>query len=222
MLSLTTTPAQHQVRKWDAETGKLLQEAQIHDDAIQDMQLAPNDGSYVVTASLDRTAQLVDVPTLTSLKTYKTGRYVQSAAVSPLYDHVLLGGGQDAAQVGLGYAERVAVDRRKQAGAQGFRVKAAACLSSCRLLGTFMHCCASPTTLVCVQVTTTAAKAGGFEARFYHKIYAEEFGNVRGHFGPINTVAFSPDGRSFTTGGEDGYVRIHHFGEFGGGGVVRG
>lgn len=67
--------------------------------------------------------------------------------------------------------------------------------------------------LLLLQVTTTAAKAGGFEARFYHKIYAEEFGNVRGHFGPINTVAFSPDGRSFTTGGEDGYVRMHHFGE---------
>lgn len=62
-------------------------------------------------------------------------------------------------------------------------------------------------------MTTTSAKAGGFEARFYHKIYAEEFGSVRGHFGPINTVAFSPDGRSFTTGGEDGYVRVHHFGE---------
>lgn len=61
------------------------------------------------------------------------------------------------------------------------------------------------------QVTTTSAKAGGFEARFYHKIFTEEFGNVRGHFGPINSVAFSPDGRSFVTGGEDGYVRIHHF-----------
>jgi hypothetical protein len=35
-----------------------------------------------------------------SLKTYKTGRYVQSAAVSPIFDHILLGGGQDAAQVG--------------------------------------------------------------------------------------------------------------------------
>ena len=68
-----------------------------------------------------------------------------------------------------------------------------------------------PPLLPCSQVTTTAAKAGGFEARFYHKIYAEEFGNVRGHFGPINSVAFSPDGRSFTTGGEDGYVRLHHF-----------
>jgi translation initiation factor 3 subunit I len=32
-------------------------------------------------------------------------------------------------------------------------------------------------------VTTTSAKAGGFEARFYHKIYAEEFGNVSGSAG---------------------------------------
>jgi hypothetical protein len=51
-----------------------------------------------------------------------------------------------------------------------------------------------------LQVTTTAAKAGGFEARFFHRIYQEEFGNVRGHFGPINSVAFAPDGRSFVTG----------------------
>jgi hypothetical protein len=33
------------------------------------------------------------------LKTYKTGRFVQSAAISPLMDHVLAGGGQDASQV---------------------------------------------------------------------------------------------------------------------------
>ena len=91
------------------------------------------------------------------LKTYKTGRFVQSAAVSPIMDHVVLGGGQDAS-----------------------------------------------------QVTTTSAKAGGFEARFYHRVFGEEFGHVRGHFGPINSVAFAPDGRSFATGGEDGYVRLHH------------
>lgn len=57
------------------------------------------DGSYVITASLDKTAKLVDVTTLEVLKTYKTGRFVQSAAVSPILDHVLLGGGQDASQV---------------------------------------------------------------------------------------------------------------------------
>mmetsp|Transcript_37121 Transcript_37121/g.82588 ORF Transcript_37121/g.82588 Transcript_37121/m.82588 type:complete len:325 (+) Transcript_37121:167-1141(+) len=145
------------MRKWDSETGKMLHEVQVHEDAIQDLQLSA-DGSYGISASLDKTAKLVDIETFEVLKTYRTGRFVQSAAISPIMDHVVLGGGQDAS-----------------------------------------------------QVTTTAAKAGGFEARFYHKIYAEEFGNVRGHFGPINTVAFHPDGRSFTTGGEDGYVRIHHF-----------
>jgi len=61
------------------------------------------------------------------------------------------------------------------------------------------------------QVTLTSSKAGKFETKFFHKIYAEEFGNVRGHFGPVNTVAFRPDGCSFVTGGEDGYVRMQHF-----------
>ncbi len=43
------------------------------------------------------------------------------------------------------------------------------------------------------------------------QIYQDEIGMVRGHFGPINAVAFHPDGRSFVTGGEDGYVRLQHF-----------
>ena len=56
--------------------------------------------------------------------------------MSPIFDHVLIGGGQDAA-----------------------------------------------------AVTTTAAKAGYFEARFFHKVFAEEFANARGHFSPINSGA---------------------------------
>lgn len=61
------------------------------------------------------------------------------------------------------------------------------------------------------DVTTTADAAGGFETHFFHKLYQEEFGRVRGHFGPVNSVAISPDGKSFTTGGEDGFVRMQHF-----------
>jgi translation initiation factor 3 subunit I len=61
------------------------------------------------------------------------------------------------------------------------------------------------------DVTTTAGSAGKFEARFYHKIFTEELGHVKGHFGPINTVRFSPDGKGYTSGGEDGYIRIHRF-----------
>ncbi len=61
------------------------------------------------------------------------------------------------------------------------------------------------------KVTTTAGRAGKFQSVFFHKIYETEVGSVRGHFGPINSIMFNPDGRSFTSGGEDGYVRIHHF-----------
>lgn len=51
----------------------------------------------------------------------------------------------------------------------------------------------------------------GVNGKAWSQIYLEEFGQVRGHFGPINAVAFAPDGRGFATGGEDGYVRLHHF-----------
>ncbi|KAI5359087.1 Putative WD40/YVTN repeat-like-containing domain superfamily [Septoria linicola] len=62
-----------------------------------------------------------------------------------------------------------------------------------------------------MDVTTTSARQGKFEARFYHKIFEEEVGRVRGHFGPLNYVAVDPSGKSYCSGGEDGYVRVHHF-----------
>ncbi|KAK2069574.1 hypothetical protein P8C59_004138 [Phyllachora maydis] len=46
-----------------------------------------------------------------------------------------------------------------------------------------------------MDVTTTSARQGRFEARFYHKIFEEEIGR----------------GKSYASGGEDGYIRIHHF-----------
>jgi translation initiation factor 3 subunit I len=116
------------------------------------------------------------------MKTYGTDRPVNSASISSLRDHVMLGGGQEA-----------------------------------------------------MQVTTTSTRAGKFEVRIFHKVFEEEIGRVKGHFGPINTVRFHPDGKGcvgalaarandagrgsltvvagarFASGGEDGYVRLHHF-----------
>lgn len=112
----------------------------------------------LLAASTDQKCHLIDTQTFEILRTYKPERPCNTAAISPLFDHVAIGGGQDAA-----------------------------------------------------AVTTTAGAAGKFEACFMHKTYAEEFGRVRGHFGPLNAIAFSPDGKGFTTGGEDGYVRLHHF-----------
>jgi len=62
-----------------------------------------------------------------------------------------------------------------------------------------------------MDVTTTAAQAGKFDARFFHVIFEEEFARVKGHFGPINSLAFHPDGVSFSTGGEDGFIRVQSF-----------
>ena len=46
-----------------------------------------------------------------------------------------------------------------------------------------------------MEVTTTTTRAGKFDARFYHMIFEEEIGRVKGHFGPINSLAFHPDGK---------------------------
>lgn len=62
-----------------------------------------------------------------------------------------------------------------------------------------------------MDVTTTSTRVGKFDARFFHLVFEEEFGRVKGHFGPINSLAFHPDGKTYASGGEDGYVRLHQF-----------
>jgi translation initiation factor 3 subunit I len=52
-----------------------------------------------ISASKDSCAKLYDSDTLECLKTYKTDRPVNSASISPRFDHVVLGGGQEAMDV---------------------------------------------------------------------------------------------------------------------------
>jgi len=60
-------------------------------------------------------------------------------------------------------------------------------------------------------VTTSRVDKNQFNVRFFHLIFSDEIGSVQGHFGPVNALSFSPDGEGFASGGEDGYVRLHHF-----------
>jgi len=59
------------------------------------------------------------------------------------------------------------------------------------------------------SVTTQGSDITQFKVRFFHSIYCEELGSIMGHFGPVNCLTFSPDGRSFASGAEDGFVRVH-------------
>ncbi|RXN20291.1 alpha-taxilin-like protein [Labeo rohita] len=146
-----------EINQFSAKSGEILKKAKEHTKQINDIQSSV-DLTMVISASKDCTAKMFDSTNLDHIRTFKTERPVNSAAISPIMDHVVMGGGQEA-----------------------------------------------------MEVTTTSTRIGKFEARFFHAAYEEEFGRVKGHFGPINCVAFHPDGKSYSSGGEDGYVRIHYF-----------
>ena len=59
------------------------------------------------------------------------------------------------------------------------------------------------------DVTTSHSEK--MESLFYNLATREEIGRVKGSFGTMNSVEFNPDGKSFITGGEDGYVRLCFF-----------
>lgn len=48
-----------------------------------------------------------------------------------------------------------------------------------------------------MNVTMTSTKIGKFDARFFHMVFEEEFGSIKGHFGPINSLSFHPDGKRY-------------------------
>lgn len=60
------------------------------------------------------------------------------------------------------------------------------------------------------EVTTTGKK-GGFEIKLVNYVTSEELAEIKGHFGPVHSLDFSPDGKSFASGSEDGYTRLHFF-----------
>jgi len=141
---------------WDAETGKLVGEARDHTKSVVSFNFS-NDKTHFVTASTDHTCRLYDTSTLKLIKTYDTGRPANAVDISPISDHVILGGGQSAD-----------------------------------------------------KVTTTRLNTQQFKLRVFHKIYEEELAMIQGHFGPVNCLKYSPDGKMFASGGEDGFVRLHH------------
>ena len=145
------------VRLYNPNNGEVAGEWLEHEGAVSGF--AFNDKkTLLVTSSHDRTAKLWDVKEMRVLHTYRADVPLNAAVISPIREHVLIGGGQEA-----------------------------------------------------MNVTTTSAAAGKFETRFMHMVFEHELGRVKGHFGPINALAIHPDGQSYVSGAEDGYMRLHRF-----------
>jgi len=144
------------LRIYDVESRKEMQAIKAHDKTVTALQ-KDKWGTTFVTASKDGTAKLWDIRTFDCVKVYDVGRPLNAASLSPLMEHVIMGGGERAE-----------------------------------------------------EVTLTGATSEQFKVRFFHTVFGTELGSVTGHFGPINALAFSPDGRSFVSGSEDGFIRLHH------------
>lgn len=59
--------------------------------------------------------------------------------------------------------------------------------------------------------TLTGQSSTYYDAHFFHLVFEEEIGKLKAHFGPVNSVAFSRNGKFFVTGGEDGYIKVFKF-----------
>ena len=92
------------VSKYDSKTGKLVTSFKPtvyimkKNVSITDIQFAPEDRSYFITSSKDKTATLIDVDTFEILKVYKADAPMNTAAIT-VKDFVILGGGQEARNV---------------------------------------------------------------------------------------------------------------------------
>jgi len=80
---------------YDVRTGGQLKVIDAHFKAVMQLSLSKN-GAMFITASKDGYAKLYDSSTFQLLKTYYTGRPINSASISPLKEEVILGGGQSA------------------------------------------------------------------------------------------------------------------------------
>ena len=174
------------LRVHDPMTGEVKREIKEHSKKINSLQWN-YEKTLLITGSADCTSKLFDVNTFRCLRTFETEVPVNAAAISPIKEHVFVAGGQEA-----------------------------------------------------MSVTTTSSRVGKFETKLFHMVFGDEFGSVRGHFGPVNTLALHPDGElafppppslsnsrrahinssayyyyftgtGFTSGSEDGYIRIHAF-----------
>ncbi|KAG5464236.1 hypothetical protein LSCM1_00417 [Leishmania martiniquensis] len=85
----------------DVEANKVIRSRQIHEDENEVINRFSWDPNYLTlaTASTDKTSHLIDFRDLATIQVYRSDVPVNDVSISPNADHVILGGGMDAAAV---------------------------------------------------------------------------------------------------------------------------
>ncbi|KAL0237737.1 hypothetical protein GEMRC1_012211 [Eukaryota sp. GEM-RC1] len=147
----------------DVSTGQPTNSVPAHTKTINDIHFSV-DRTHFVTASSDTSIKLWDATSdqPTAVRVFSSTVPLNTAALSPIRNHVAGAGGMEAAHVTTSY---------------------------------------------------NADEADKFTAKFWETVHGDPLGEIKGHFGPVHVIRFSPTGRSFVTGSEDGHSRLHHFDE---------
>lgn len=86
------------ISKINALNGEVEVSKKIHDEPVTDLQMSP-DRTYFVTSSRDKTSHLVIADSLEVIHTYLGDVPLNSAAITPIKDYIIAGGGIAAHQV---------------------------------------------------------------------------------------------------------------------------
>ncbi|KAH0476030.1 MAG: uncharacterized protein KVP18_005267 [Porospora cf. gigantea A] len=174
------------LRLWDAKTLVMVKEVSAHDKEIRSLAFNRS-RTLMVSCSPDQKAHLWSLPDLEKVRTYSADRPLNGASVSPLLHEM------DIAKIMCPLFDNL----------EGEELESAMVIKPHLLLGGGQE----------RDQVTTSAEEGKFEGMLWHINHAKCLGQMGGHFGPINTLCFMPDGRGYASGGEEGYVRIYHFDE---------
>lgn len=208
----------------DAVTGREIRNFTGHSDAVKSVCFSP-DGRTIVSGSSDNTLKLWDVTTGREIRTF-TGHSgeVNSVAFSPDGRTILSGSNDETLRLwdaSTSRAIRTFTGHTKKVSAVAFSPDGTAVLSGSwdkslklwdvatgRLVRTFAGHANGGRVAVSARDHVALLRSSGSTLKLWDVATGQEIRTFRGHLGRVNSIAFSPDGRTVLSGGADSTLKL--------------